>query len=178
LAGILPVPAIVAVDPDGPSLIMVAVAGRHGQELLDAGHAPQVLRLAGTLLRELQTLAPTAIPELAGSGAVIVHGDFGPQNLLIDHDRISALVDWEFAHRGEPVEDLAWAEWIVRMHHPHAIPALGELQSGADLSFDWPTRHAAMVRRCEALLADSQRHRSSNIEQWRTRLRQTEAWTE
>ena len=40
---------------------------------------------------------------------MIVHGDFGPQNVLIAGDNISALLDWEFAHAGQPVEDLAWA---------------------------------------------------------------------
>src|SRR5450755_3748290 len=31
---------------------------------------------------------------------------------------ITAVLDWEWAHAGEPVEDLAWCEWIVRMHDP------------------------------------------------------------
>jgi aminoglycoside phosphotransferase (APT) family kinase protein len=36
------------------------------------------------------------------------------------------VVDWEFAHLGDPVEDLAWCEWIVRMHHPEHVDAPGE----------------------------------------------------
>jgi aminoglycoside phosphotransferase (APT) family kinase protein len=78
---------------------------------------------------------------------VIVHGDFGPQNVLIESDAISALVDWEFAHVGMPVEDLAWAEWIVRMHHPDAVDDLPELLDAAGLGVEWSARHGAMVAR-------------------------------
>lgn len=38
---------------------------------------------------------------------VIVHGDFNIHNLLVDDGRIAALLDWEFAHIGDPAEDLA-----------------------------------------------------------------------
>lgn len=35
--------------------------------------------------------------------------DFGPQNVLLDPGTfaVTAVVDWEFAHVGDPVEDLA-----------------------------------------------------------------------
>jgi aminoglycoside phosphotransferase (APT) family kinase protein len=39
---------------------------------------------------------------------VLVHGDAGPGNFLFDHDRLTALIDWEFAHLGDPLEDVAW----------------------------------------------------------------------
>jgi len=39
----------------------------------------------------------------------IVHGDFRPGNFLYHEDAITALLDWEMAHLGDPVEDLAWA---------------------------------------------------------------------
>jgi aminoglycoside phosphotransferase (APT) family kinase protein len=38
----------------------------------------------------------------------LVHGDFRPANFLVDDGRISALLDWEMAHLGDPVEDLGW----------------------------------------------------------------------
>jgi aminoglycoside phosphotransferase (APT) family kinase protein len=39
----------------------------------------------------------------------VVHGDAGPYNLLVDGDRLSAVLDWEFAHVGDPAEDLGIA---------------------------------------------------------------------
>ncbi|MEO5840874.1 MAG: phosphotransferase family protein [Acidimicrobiales bacterium] len=39
----------------------------------------------------------------------IVHGDLRFGNLLYDGGHITALLDWEMVHLGDPVEDLAWA---------------------------------------------------------------------
>jgi aminoglycoside phosphotransferase (APT) family kinase protein len=110
---------------------------------------------------------------------VIVHGDFGPQNVLIEGDRITALVDWEFAHIGQPVEDLAWAEWIVRMHHPDAVDALPELLDASRLATEWSARHQAMVARCEELIGLATAAGSPDtVALWRERLRATERWNE
>ncbi|MET0984259.1 MAG: phosphotransferase family protein [Steroidobacteraceae bacterium] len=38
----------------------------------------------------------------------LVHGDCNFRNILIDGNRVSALLDWELAHAGHPAEDLAY----------------------------------------------------------------------
>lgn len=38
----------------------------------------------------------------------VVHGDFRLGNLLVDHDGLAGVLDWELAHVGDPVEDLGW----------------------------------------------------------------------
>lgn len=38
----------------------------------------------------------------------IVHADFRTGNLLVDGGRLSAVLDWELAHLGDPMEDLAY----------------------------------------------------------------------
>jgi aminoglycoside phosphotransferase (APT) family kinase protein len=38
----------------------------------------------------------------------LVHGDLRPGNFLYLDGRISALLDWEMAHIGDPAEDIAW----------------------------------------------------------------------
>jgi aminoglycoside phosphotransferase (APT) family kinase protein len=40
---------------------------------------------------------------------VIVHGDFRSGNYLYDENGIIAMLDWEMAHLGDPIEDLGWA---------------------------------------------------------------------
>ncbi|MDP6375156.1 MAG: phosphotransferase family protein [Pseudomonadales bacterium] len=57
----------------------------------------------------------------------LVHGDPGPGNYMHADGRISALVDWEFTHLGDPDEDWAYliamrgapyfsqAEWLTRI---------------------------------------------------------------
>jgi aminoglycoside phosphotransferase (APT) family kinase protein len=39
---------------------------------------------------------------------VLVHGDFKPGNALLLDGDISAILDWETAHLGDPLEDLGW----------------------------------------------------------------------
>jgi aminoglycoside phosphotransferase (APT) family kinase protein len=179
LANRVPVAEVVERDPAVPLLIVRDASGTHGQEMIDAGRAAQVLRLLGSILVSLHQVPPGAMPSLVGTGPVIVHGDFGPQNVLIEDDRINALVDWEFAHIGQPVEDLAWAEWIVRMHHPDAVDALPELLDASRLGIDWSARHRAMVARCEELMRISEASGSADtLDLWRDRLRRTEQWNE
>lgn len=38
----------------------------------------------------------------------LVHGDFRLGNLMVDDDGLVAVIDWELAHVGDPVEDLGW----------------------------------------------------------------------
>ncbi len=54
-------------------------------------------------LRQLAEAAPGP-PERV----VLVHGDLGPGNVLHDGHRVTGLCDWELAHVGDPMEDLAW----------------------------------------------------------------------
>jgi aminoglycoside phosphotransferase (APT) family kinase protein len=45
---------------------------------------------------------------------VLVHGDFKPGNALIEGMSITAKLDWETAHLGDPLEDLGWITNPVR----------------------------------------------------------------
>ncbi len=45
---------------------------------------------------------------------VLVHGDFKPGNALVEGEHISAKLDWETAHLGDPLEDLGWVTNPVR----------------------------------------------------------------
>ena len=38
----------------------------------------------------------------------VVHGDFRLGNLIVDEKGLAAVVDWELAHVGDPMEDLGW----------------------------------------------------------------------
>ena len=70
------------------------------ERLLDGfGVARPVLELA---LRWLRDDAPPP-------GRVsVVHGDFRVGNLIVGPDGVRAVLDWELAHVGDPVEDIGW----------------------------------------------------------------------
>ncbi len=39
---------------------------------------------------------------------VLVHGDYRTGNYLVDETGVTAILDWEGAHLGDPIEDLGW----------------------------------------------------------------------
>ncbi len=47
------------------------------------------------------------IPDHEGPVA-LVQGDTGPGNFLYAEGRVVAIVDWELAHLGDPMDDIAW----------------------------------------------------------------------
>jgi len=48
-----------------------------------------------------------SIPETSDP-PVVVHGDAGPGNFLHRNGKVTALIDWELCHVGDPMEDIAW----------------------------------------------------------------------
>lgn len=47
-------------------------------------------------------------PDRGGAAPAVVHGDFRTGNLIVDRERVVAVLDWELAHLGDPLEDLGW----------------------------------------------------------------------
>jgi aminoglycoside phosphotransferase (APT) family kinase protein len=54
------------------------------------------------VLRRLELSRPETRPD------TLVHGDFRLGNLLIGERGVTAVLDWELVHRGDPLEDLGW----------------------------------------------------------------------
>ena len=56
----------------------------------------------------------------------IVHGDYRTGNFLEQGGRITAILDWELVHLGDPHEDLAWASLPMYMGGSKLICRLAE----------------------------------------------------
>lgn len=52
------------------------------------------------------------VPDRSGPPSLL-HGDIGFHNFLFDDDRLSAVLDWEFAHVGDPAEELGYVKVTV-----------------------------------------------------------------
>ena len=100
-----------AIDPDRPDLKDLSAASA-GVESARS----QIQRIA----EGIQTLGvePHPVLDLAERWLlarapeprrrVVVHGDYRVGNLIFDATGIRAILDWELAHVGDPVEDLGW----------------------------------------------------------------------
>lgn len=83
----------------------------------DEGAAAQVEHWAGVYERSalvevpiLRWLVGWLRANIATSGRVtVVHGDYRIGNFMVRDDEIVAVFDWELAHVGDPLFDLAWA---------------------------------------------------------------------
>jgi aminoglycoside phosphotransferase (APT) family kinase protein len=72
---------------------------RFTAELDDVGEPHPAIELGLLWVRE-------RLPR--GREHVVTHGDFRLGNLAVDEDGLVAVLDWEFAHVGDPAEDVAW----------------------------------------------------------------------
>jgi aminoglycoside phosphotransferase len=57
----------------------------------------------------------------ASEPPVLVHGDAGAGNLMVEDGRVTAMLDWETSHVGDPHEDLAWL-WMRGAHTSFGDP--------------------------------------------------------
>jgi aminoglycoside phosphotransferase (APT) family kinase protein len=57
---------------------------------------------------------------------VLCHGDYGEGNFLVQDGSVSALLDWEFAHLGDPHDDLAWIT-VRALMFGHELPGFDAL---------------------------------------------------
>jgi hypothetical protein len=46
-------------------------------------------------------------------GMIVRHGDVGAGNIIWNFGEATALIDWEFAQPGYPIEDVALAAWLL-----------------------------------------------------------------
>ena len=75
--------------------------------------------VARAALRWLKRHPPPPAAKLS-----VVHGDYRSGNFLFDGEgEIRAILDWEMAHLGDPLEDLGWALDPLWAHHDPSHPA-------------------------------------------------------
>jgi aminoglycoside phosphotransferase (APT) family kinase protein len=88
---------------------------RYRRLLTESGHLHPALEVA---FRWLEANRP-------GPGdQVLVHGDFRNGNGIVGPDGLRAVIDWELAHLGDPMEDLGWF-CLRAFRFGHALPVGG-----------------------------------------------------
>lgn len=84
---------------------------------------------------------PRAVP------ATVVHGEYRLGNLLVDGDRVSAIIDWELWTREDPRVDLAWfLSYLDAADQPSAIrPTPPGMPSRAEVLAAYESARGATV---------------------------------
>lgn len=105
------------IDPqDVPGLTADDVVQIYRARLDEIGEPHPAFELA---FRWLDAHRPPAPPR-----AVVVHGDYRLGNMIVDHSGLVAVIDWELAHVGDPLEDLGWS-CVPAWRFGSALPAAG-----------------------------------------------------
>ncbi|MFN2425364.1 MAG: phosphotransferase family protein [Candidatus Binatia bacterium] len=86
---------------DDPRRFALAEVERYRQ-ILDAFSTDHPYPLLRLVARWLEQHAP------AVTRPALVHGDFRIGNVMFDERGLTAVLDWELCHVGDPVEDLGW----------------------------------------------------------------------
>ena len=47
---------------------------------------------------------------------MLVQGDTGPGNFMYENGKVTGVIDWELAHLGDPMDDIAWLSWRTTQH--------------------------------------------------------------
>jgi hypothetical protein len=115
--------------------------GRSGRDGWFAQHPVEGLQSAARLLRRIHDAsagweppaeAVWAAPPVSGDDLVLCHGDPGPWNFVWDDHEAVGLIDWDFAHPGPRLDDVAYAlrwfaparsdELALEWHHFPVVP--------------------------------------------------------
>lgn len=107
----------------------------------------------------------------------LVHGDFGPQNIIFQPDSIK-VVDWEFAGWGNPLYDIAWVVWFVHLHYPHlckelSATFLNEYRLHSDVKINKQLIKAFATSRVVFILSLISMDNIEGRDEWIKRLRWT-----
>ncbi|MGV2982727.1 phosphotransferase family protein [Microbacterium sp. AGC85] len=161
----LPVPELVKVEPG--SILMTLMPGER-LDSMDADTRLDRLRASVTLLRRLhEVLPPHGLPPAPDDEAIVrhyrdaggpplplaipeahepvfCHGDWTDGNVLAIDRTITAVIDWEAAHFGDPIREVSRAAWGAARKDPRSfeiiVDAYGiELATAAA----WVPIHAA-----------------------------------
>jgi len=114
-------------------------------------------RLPADLRRRTHDFVWSHAAEMANMAADtrLVHGDFNGRNLIVCRTSIAAVIDWEFAISGSPLNDIGNFLRYERAARPRFEPHFsdGYAAGGGRLQYDWRrlARLADLVAVCESL---------------------------
>lgn len=174
-----PAPRPLGLDGRGREILSF-LPGRAGlwpwpQALKTESGARQVGELLAGYHRAVAGFAPPSPavwrhgPQDLAPGQVVLHGDFGPYNLIWDGERPAGVIDFELARPGDPLEDAAFAASRIAPLRPDS--ALEKIGFSAP-----PDRRARLAAFAEGYGVDGAVLMSRILATQNDELRRIEVW--
>ncbi len=176
LAGELPLPKLLD-HPVDAEILMEKTSAVAAVELIHENNSAVILAEIGSLLAHLQSLPVRDLHHfLKGNGGILVHGDFSLETIHLDSLTYHplAIMDWEWAHLGDAVEDVAWMEWFIRMQMGKFTRDLPTFYEAYGSTPPWNSRKDAMIEQCLRRLEYARMvGRRKSIQHWQSMLQIT-----
>lgn len=147
--GKLPVPELVSKEADKLTLQTKFIPGIHAADVKGDDAMLDVQYACGQYLKTIHSSSVSGLSgRIIGTGSVVLHGDFSVRNILVseaDH-KIVAILDWEKMRLGEPLRDLSWYEWILRLSCQVERRHLKSFYAGYGMDFpSWEVRRQGIL---------------------------------
>lgn len=176
LKGKLPLPKLLDHKVDGEILIQKP-SGEAASEIINENNSAVILAEIGSLLYEVQKISVQDLHGfLKGNGGILVHGDFSLETIRMNPLTYKPLeiMNWEWAHLGETVEDAAWLEWHIRMQMGKFIQGIPTFYEAYGSTPPWSLRKDAMIEKCLRQLEYSRMvGQRKSIQRWQNLLQIT-----
>ena len=90
------------------------------------------------------------------------------------------MLDWEWAHVGAAVEDLAWCDFIIRLQHAAGLAALDAFYAAYGFRPARADVHQAIIGRCQRMLEFCERWEPGGASSgnWVKRLEVAGSWAD
>ncbi|MCU7729685.1 GNAT family N-acetyltransferase [Actinoplanes sp. KI2] len=122
-AGFRGAPRVHEVTPDGFEILDFLPGEVSNYPATPAAASPEALESAAALLRDYHDATAAYATTAPRDGwqaparepvEVICHGDFAPHNCVLDGNRVAGIIDFDFAHPGPRLWDVAYAayRWV------------------------------------------------------------------
>jgi len=107
----------------------------------------------------------------------LIHGDFGPHNIIHSNDSIS-IVDWEWTGWGNSLQDISNILWFTHLHYPKICKELSDIFINEylvynDIEITEEYIKAFSISKCINVLNFIQEEHLDNKKEWIRRLEWT-----
>jgi hypothetical protein len=134
-------PNFVEISDTGDEILQYLKGDIGSYPLSDAARSSTAIASAGAILRQLHDATAGVAPSMVGGwmladvspAEVICHGDYAPYNCVFDGERVVGIIDFDAAHPGPRLRDIAYAVYrFAPLTDPGSEVGFGSLEEQAE----------------------------------------------